>query len=125
MKLTRELLREIVPKNGLIYFVAGENGKIKIGSTCSLRERMKTIQAHSPERVKIIGLIDVTVVKKNAEELTTKERSIHKIFESTRSHFEWFNPSSELQKFIETDTRKPSLKDLEREGFGVPDHEFL
>lgn len=79
--------------NGCIYFIQAENGGlVKIGYTENLDKRFRIIQAHSPERMRIIGKIKGS---------RSTEEEIHSKFARDRRHGEWFELSERLMKLIE------------------------
>ncbi len=73
---------------GFVYFIQGQiTGLIKIGWTISVEGRLFTLQASSPDKLKVLGWFPG-----NGRE----ERALHKHFASCRSHGEWFFPEPEL-----------------------------
>ena len=78
---------------GCIYFIQAENGGlVKIGYTENLDKRFRIIQAHSPERMRIIGKIKGSMAT---------EEEIHSKFARDRRHGEWFELSKRLMQLIE------------------------
>jgi hypothetical protein len=77
---------------GIVYFIQAEiGGLIKIGYTIDLDKRLRTVQAHSPVPVKVIGTM------RGSYEI---EQEIHSKFASFRKHGEWFAPSERLLSFM-------------------------
>lgn len=74
------------------YFIqAEEGGLIKIGTAISPLFRLRTMQTGCPLKLRLIGLTD-------GDRLF--ERGLHKKFEGTRVHGEWFEPSEELLALV-------------------------
>ena len=65
----------------MIYFIKGKD-KVKIGYSKDPRQRLKQLQASSPTKLKIIGLMEGDY---------QTECALHRIFDKNRSHAEWFN----------------------------------
>ena len=75
-----------------IYFAQGEITRlIKIGHSKNIDDRLDTIQANSPDKVKLLKVIEGN---------RSLERALHKQFDSVRSHREWFYPSRGLMAYI-------------------------
>lgn len=81
-----------------VYFIeARESGAIKIGSTSNPTARLSALQTGSPVRLRLIGY---------TEGGEPEERRLHRLFEDSRSHGEWFKPTIDLLDYI------TSLEDL-------------
>lgn len=98
-----------LPGDGITYFIQGEKtGLIKIGMTvrsCPC-ERYAALQASSPDKLLILGLIR-----------GNHERKLHQRFSDSRSHGEWFHPSSGLLDFINAETQKLNCECIDRTGY--------
>jgi hypothetical protein len=76
-----------------VYFVqSGPHGRIKIGRTTKLRERLAAFRTSSPYPVRVIALIRGAASEEEAE--------LHRRFASIRRCGEWFDPSDELVRHI-------------------------
>lgn len=80
---------------GYVYLVDGGNGLFKIGMTTNIVSRLKSIQAQSPISLKIAHIIPCS----NYQEV---EVYLHKKYQSTRRHYEWFALSEEQVSEIKT-----------------------
>lgn len=79
---------------GDVYFIQGiDGGPIKIGMTTDLKRRLYDFQHGSP-----VKLVVLAVLKGGGE---MREASIHRRFQRSRLHGEWFEPTSELLDLIE------------------------
>jgi hypothetical protein len=77
----------------IVYFIQGRKlGLIKIGIAWSARERMKSLQTGSPDELILLA------TESGGSE---RERELHNLFSSSRSHGEWFYPTEELMRYIE------------------------
>lgn len=77
-----------------VYFIQGENsGLIKIGKSDKPDARISDLQAGSPVRLNLIGV----VYDRSAGEL---ERNLHKVFANLRRHGEWFEDHPALLAYI-------------------------
>lgn len=77
----------------MIYFVQGQRtGMIKIGHSDVVKTRLTTLRTGSPERLRVLALMDGT---------RHDEQELHRRFAAHRSHGEWFHPRDELLLFIE------------------------
>lgn len=79
---------------GSIYFIAADNGLVKIGFSRDVQQRMESLQTMSPAPIQLMGTMPGTV---------TDERRIHARFAHLRSHGEWFWSNGELLTFIENE----------------------
>lgn len=78
-----------------IYFSESENGLIKIGMSIRVIDRVISLAATSPTRLRLVGLKGVTNFTMKKEESTLHER-----FAIDRVHGEWFRPSEGLSRLI-------------------------
>ena len=79
----------------MVYAVQGKvTQKIKIGHTQNFEERLKTIQAHSPDVIEILGVWDVPNIV---------EKWFHTEFKESNSHGEWYKPTEKLLQCINTE----------------------
>lgn len=67
---------------GIAYFVAGEIGPIKIGTTVSMKSRLATIQSCSPLKLTVLA---------TAPGGAQREAAYHAQFAGSRLHGEWFD----------------------------------
>lgn len=87
----------------MIYFIQPvDGGSIKIGKANSPPDRLRELQTGSPDRLKIIGMMQ-------GDEAT--EYALHDLFARHRLDGEWFSPDDDLTEFIETvvNSRNPFL----------------
>ena len=77
-----------------VYFLqAKDNGLIKIGFTSNLKSRLSDLSSMSPVPLELLAFTDGDC---------NLERELHSTFSNHLSHGEWFHPSDELIKFIES-----------------------
>jgi hypothetical protein len=78
----------------MVYFLQGGSTKlVKIGKTADLEERLRALQASSPDRLTVLATIPDAL----------DDAPYHFQFrESWAGHGEWFTPSPDLMAFIET-----------------------
>lgn len=77
----------------MVYFIQGETtGLVKIGKANNVASRLRGLQAHSPDSLKVLAVI------KDMDD----DHPYHGTFASAWSHGEWFHPSTELMTFIAT-----------------------
>jgi hypothetical protein len=78
----------------VVYFVqGGETGPIKIGQTDNIDMRLRAMQATSPVKLNLRGIIVDPRKKK-------REAKLHERFAATRLHGEWFEPTRQLLAYI-------------------------
>src|SRR3954462_9184799 len=71
-----------------IYFLqTGDGGPVKIGSTADVRARVQFLQCGSPERLRLLGVVDGDVFD---------ERRVHRLLAAHRIRGEWFKPAPEV-----------------------------
>lgn len=75
------------PQPGVVYFVGGDVGGVKIGFAVNVELRLRDLQCGSP--VKLAVLATVPGMPKD-------EREYHKRFKAARQHGEWFERTPEL-----------------------------
>jgi len=98
--LNKNLEIALDTKEGCVYFVGNlENKWVKIGFTINLSKRLASVQTGCPCLLEILGYIKT----KDARKL---EKKIHKKFNYYKMHGEWYVLSSEIIRFIETETSK-------------------
>jgi hypothetical protein len=74
-----------------VYFIQGVNGgPIKIGHSANPQRRLKDLRTSQPLRI----LATMMGGRK-------KENELHRLFSSSRTHGEWFEPTRELLSFID------------------------
>lgn len=92
--LTAKQVASASQRGAVVYFIQGGfGGPIKIGTTQSLRARLKGLQCGSPVRLYVLA----TLPGGDAQ-----ESELHVRFDEDRLHGEWFSPSASLLAFIET-----------------------
>jgi hypothetical protein len=75
-----------------VYFIrAGENGPIKIGTTCSIHDRIEFLQTASWERLRALCVFPAA---------RREEKHIHNLFAENRIRGEWFLPVPEIFAYI-------------------------
>lgn len=65
-----------------VYFVGSRHGLVKIGAAACIKARLRTMQAHSPVRLRVLAKC------RGGEEL---ERAYHEHYSRYRKHGEWFD----------------------------------
>jgi hypothetical protein len=76
----------------VVYFIADEDGYVKIGTAWSAASRLRDLQTASRQQLRILA----TMQGGHAE-----EAALHRRFASARLRGEWFQPVGELLQFIE------------------------
>lgn len=66
---------------GVLYYIGGDRGPIKIGFTRDLDARLKRLQMNSPVRLRVLAAVFAT----RDDEVET-----HRVFKKWRVHGEWF-----------------------------------
>jgi hypothetical protein len=80
-------------RSRVVYFVqAGKAGPIKIGSSCDVERRLKSMQSHNHRKLRLIGQFKSVGY--------FSERDTHRRFAAARIRGEWFRPSDEMHEFI-------------------------
>lgn len=107
------LSEEDVP-SGQIYFLLcrpeGSLGRVKIGWTRSLRNRIRAVETSSPYPIELIVSVPGN---------SNHEKKLHWLFSGLRSHGEWFDAADNLLDFIS------SVKLEGRLPFDAPDRRLL
>lgn len=81
-----------------VYFILAESvGKIKIGIADNVLKRKTGLQSGSPVGLSLYGFVEFS----NAYRARKAEREYHKMFESKRSHGEWFNFDKEMAERLQ------------------------
>ena len=88
-----------------IYFVQSGNGAIKIGCTIDMGLRLIELQGNNPELLTVLKTVSGTPLE---------ETAIHRKFKRDRIRGEWFKPSLELLRFIDTVTDENLMERTER-----------
>lgn len=91
------------PNDGVVYFIGGARGPIKIGFTKDLPARLARLQSNSPVKLRVL----LAVRGDLGDELEA-----HGTFREFRLHGEWFKRSPELLSHIDW---------LVRHGMGLPE----
>jgi hypothetical protein len=76
---------------GVVYFVEGAGGALKIGFARKIEQRLAELQTGSPVRLRVVCTI------KGGIKL---EREYHRKFAEHRLHGEWFRDCREIRKEI-------------------------
>ena len=83
---------EEIQGTGCVYFIySPENNMVKIGTSDSAQRRYNTIKTMSPVPLIMIGSIEGSY---------EKESALHRKFNSSRQHGEWFLVDDVLNKFL-------------------------
>lgn len=105
---TRGMARAWSDGWGYVYFVRATTlGLVKIGCTIDARDRLKTLQVGSPDRLELLGVI----CNKRWEET---EREVHRRFAAHRRHGEWFEPCDKLLAYIAKNATDLATADAKR-----------
>lgn len=75
----------------MIYVIQAENGMVKIGCSKLPHYRFPSIQFNSPLQLRLIAIFDGN---------GTDERALHKRFDRSRRHNEWFAPDHDVIQFL-------------------------
>jgi len=79
----------------VIYFITdGLRKYVKIGYTNNLERRLSGLRVGNPYGIEVLGIMDGGV---------KEERNVHEMFSKNRYMGEWFELSSEIQDFINSD----------------------
>jgi hypothetical protein len=77
----------------MVYFIKGElTGLVKIGKAQNILNRLRTLQAASPDNLTILAVLP------NED----SDRVYHQQFDASWVHAEWFNPTPKLLAFIKS-----------------------
>jgi DNA-binding Xre family transcriptional regulator len=82
-------------RNGIVYFLAADNGLIKIGRTANFLQRQKTIEMTDKVKTELINYIATF----DTPEL---ELTFHKLFSEKRIKGEWFDLNESDLKLIKS-----------------------
>jgi hypothetical protein len=87
-----------VPPGGVYLVQGGDDGPIKIGSSCVIERRLTELQIGSPLALNLRAVIpgDMGV-----------ERGLHRKFALHRLHGEWFTPHQDILDLIATGRKLP------------------
>lgn len=79
--------------SSVIYFVQGvDGGPVKIGVSQNAAHRLKDLQAHSPVKLRLLGVAPGTIFE---------ERKVHERLAAHRLHGEWFADCAEVHAELE------------------------
>lgn len=78
-------------KNYWIYFIQSGHGPVKIGLSRDPKWRMKTLQIGNPEKLELVAAMPGS---------RRDEQALHKRFEASHIHSEWFRLTQELEDLI-------------------------
>jgi hypothetical protein len=82
----------------LVYFIqAVEGGRIKIGTTIRLTERLKTLAKEAGSELRVLAVVDGD---------RKIEKGLHRRFSQLRAVGEWFEPGDDLLGFIVQEGRE-------------------
>jgi len=80
---------------GIVYAIYCKD-MVKIGfTTGKLSSRLKAIQANSPVMFDWVYYLESNQARET-------ETAIHRMFEGSRSHYEWFNHTRDMNKYIKS-----------------------
>jgi len=91
---------ELSRENKIYFVLAEEVGRIKIGKSLEIENRVSQLQTGSPIELKLVCLLDLS---------DKYEGILHEFFKEDRVHGEWFEYSEDIKAFIELAERKGSL----------------
>ena len=77
---------------GFVYFIADEDGYIKIGHASSVPSRIASLQTATRHHLRLIGFIPGTLAD---------ERALHAKFASSHVRGEWFAPTPALDSYLD------------------------
>ena len=87
-----------------IYFIEAPAEKlIKIGRTCSLRQRFTDLCASNAGRLVLLGLQPCT----SLEDSILLERQLHQRFASSCAHDKWFHSNKDVLDYIKNSAAPP------------------
>lgn len=89
---------DYIPSSICVYFIANEDGCIKIGKTRNLRKRMTDLQVIVPQTLRLMGFIEVEENK-----LSEAETLYHQLFSFCHIKGEWFEELPVLDFLFYTD----------------------
>jgi hypothetical protein len=92
------------PVRGVVYFIGGNDGPVKIGFTNHLEHRLATLRCSSPVPLGVLATVE------GPPEL---ERDYHRRFAAHRLHGEWFARCPEIEAEIERLTTHSGRRVLE------------
>ena len=78
------------------YFLADGEGRVKIGHSDDIRQRIATLQTGCPTNLELLGIIDKS------------EAELHVKFAHYHYRGEWFVLSDEIKTFIENNCEVPT-----------------
>lgn len=88
-----EVIMDELPQHEYVYFLKADNGLIKIGKTKDINNRITQLNPKLPYDLKLLHTIKTNYPYK-------LEGFLHKIFSDKRKKGEWFDLSSENQRFF-------------------------
>ena len=87
-------------KEGCVYFIGNlEHKWVKIGRTINLSKRLSSIQTGCPCLLEILGYI-------KSKDATKLEKQMHRKFNRSKIHGEWYVLSKDIMEFIQYETVK-------------------
>jgi hypothetical protein len=95
---------------GYVYFLKSENGKVKIGKTANIKERMQTLKRQIPLALSLEHYFETRDMK-------AVERMFHEEFSDNRLEGEWFDlPARTIESLKRGDYDKLVRKAERRSG---------
>lgn len=84
--------REVAaPSKGSVYFIADEDGFIKIGHARNVGSRLQSLQTASRQALRVVGSTPGSI---------SDEKALHAKFASAHVRGEWFRPTAELVAYV-------------------------
>ncbi|MDO8288193.1 MAG: GIY-YIG nuclease family protein [Parvibaculum sp.] len=84
---------QFVTGDPYIYFIGGDDGRVKIGYTIDLRARLSSLQTGSSRKLMVL----LTFPGEREREI-----ELHRQFDSDRLHGEWFAVSPAIKDFMDS-----------------------
>lgn len=94
------------PKPGFVYFVKSDSGKVKIGRTANLRNRIKSLIVNSPS-CSLVHFFE-------SDDSVTLERKFHELFAKCRLGGEWFEIDEDVLVSLKNGSYDYMLQENER-----------
>jgi hypothetical protein len=74
-------------RRGIVYFIGGRTGPIKIGFTTKVEERLQRLSSNSPVPLRVLASFTGSMAD---------EGRLHDLFQASRIHGEWFQRSPDI-----------------------------
>ncbi|MEW6208252.1 MAG: GIY-YIG nuclease family protein [Acidobacteriota bacterium] len=91
---------------GYVYFVKSENGKVKIGKTANLEERVRTLKRQIPFALSLEHSF-------KTRDMKAVERMFHEKFAENRLEGEWFDLPDEILESLKRGDYNKIVKEAE------------